>query len=124
MDNSPPGLTAATTADVVAIVALMNLAFRGGGSDAGWTTEADHFEGNRTSEALLREDITANSDGAMLLWRPPDGARTASHGSNRIGIILLLIWSCMKGPSGSVQWRRLTAPRPLCPECNPRRVPS
>jgi len=73
MDNSPPDLTAATTADVVAIVALMNLAFRGGGSDAGWTTEADHFEGNRTSEALLREDITANTDGAMLLWRPPDG---------------------------------------------------
>jgi hypothetical protein len=48
MDNSPPGLTAATTADVVVIVVLMNLVFRGGGSDAGWITEADHFQGNRT----------------------------------------------------------------------------
>jgi hypothetical protein len=73
VDNSPTSLTAATTTDVVAIVALMNLAFRGGGSDAGWTTEADHFQGNRTSEALLREDITANSDGAMLVWRLSDG---------------------------------------------------
>jgi hypothetical protein len=48
MDNSPTGLTAATAADVVAIVVLMNLVFRGGGSDAGWITEADHFQGNRT----------------------------------------------------------------------------
>ena len=40
MDNAPPNLTLATEADLPAIAALMNLAFRGSGSDAGWTTEA------------------------------------------------------------------------------------
>jgi ribosomal protein S18 acetylase RimI-like enzyme len=71
--HTSPSLTAATAADVSAIATLMNLAFRGGGSDAGWTTETDHFEGDRTSEALLREDITSNTDGAMLVWRPAEG---------------------------------------------------
>jgi ribosomal protein S18 acetylase RimI-like enzyme len=73
MNSALPDLTVATEADVPAIAALMNLAFRGGGSDAGWTSEADHFQGNRTSEALLREDFAANAEAAMLLWRSPDG---------------------------------------------------
>jgi ribosomal protein S18 acetylase RimI-like enzyme len=73
MNSAFPDLTLATEADVPAIAALMNLAFRGGGSDAGWTSEADHFQGNRTSEALLREDIAANAEAAMLLWRSPVG---------------------------------------------------
>jgi GNAT superfamily N-acetyltransferase len=72
MNSALPDLTVATEADVLAIAALMNLAFRAGGSDAGWTTESDHFQGNRTSEALLREDIAANADAAMLLWRSPE----------------------------------------------------
>jgi DNA-binding MarR family transcriptional regulator/GNAT superfamily N-acetyltransferase len=62
-------LTAATDADVPAIVELMNLAYRGGGSDAGWTTEADHLEGNRTSEAMLRQEIAASPNATMLVWR-------------------------------------------------------
>jgi DNA-binding MarR family transcriptional regulator/ribosomal protein S18 acetylase RimI-like enzyme len=70
-----PSLTAATDADVPAVVALMNLAYRSGGSDAGWTTEADTFEGDRTSEALLRQDMAAAVHAAMLVWRQrPDGA--------------------------------------------------
>jgi DNA-binding MarR family transcriptional regulator/ribosomal protein S18 acetylase RimI-like enzyme len=69
-----PGLTAATDADVPAIATLMNLAYRSRGSDAGWTTEADYFEGKRTSAALLRQDIAANADATLLVWRhPPDG---------------------------------------------------
>ena len=70
-----PNPTAATDADVPAIVALMNWAYRGRGSDAGWTTEADDIEGDRTSEALLRQDIAANPNATLLVWRrPPDGA--------------------------------------------------
>lgn len=61
MDAASPSLSAAKDADVPAVAALMNMAFRGGGSDAGWTTEADHFQGNRTSEELLREDLAARS---------------------------------------------------------------
>lgn len=73
MDAASPSLTAAKDADVPAVAALMNMAFRGGGSDAAWTTEADHFQGNRTSEELLREDLAAKADAALLVWRQPDG---------------------------------------------------
>jgi DNA-binding MarR family transcriptional regulator/ribosomal protein S18 acetylase RimI-like enzyme len=70
-----PRLIAATDPDVPSIVALMNLAFRSGGADAGWTTEADCFEGNRTSESLLRQDMAANPGARMLIWRrPSDGS--------------------------------------------------
>lgn len=69
-----PRLVAATDADVPAIVALMNVTFRSGGADAGWTTEADCFEGDRTNEAMLRQDMADNPDAAMLLWRRPDGS--------------------------------------------------
>jgi hypothetical protein len=48
-----PRLTVATTADIPAIAALINLAYRGAGLNAGWTTEAELFQGNRTSEELL-----------------------------------------------------------------------
>jgi ribosomal protein S18 acetylase RimI-like enzyme len=73
MNAAPPSLTVATAADVPAIAALMNLAYRGAGADAGWTTEVDHFQGDRTSEELLREDIVANAEAALLVWRPPAG---------------------------------------------------
>jgi DNA-binding MarR family transcriptional regulator/ribosomal protein S18 acetylase RimI-like enzyme len=64
-----PKLIAATDADVPAIVALMNLAYRSDGSDAGWTTETDYIQGDRTSEVMLRQDIAGNPAAKMLLWR-------------------------------------------------------
>ena len=70
-----PRLIAAADADVPAIVALMNLAYRSGGSDAGWTTEADYLQGDRTTEVMLRQDIAGNTAATMLLWRrSSDGA--------------------------------------------------
>src|SRR6201747_2839436 len=71
--NATPGLTAAKAADVPAIAALINLAYRGAALDGGWTTEAELFQGNRTSEEFLREDIEANAEAALLVWRLPDG---------------------------------------------------
>ena len=62
-----PKLIAATDADVPAIVALMNLAYRSDGSDAGWTTETDYIQGDRTSEVMLRQDIAGNPAAKMLL---------------------------------------------------------
>ena len=64
-----PMLTAATEADVPAMAALMNLAYRSSGSDAGWTTEAAYIDGDRTDEAMLREDMATKPDARMLLWR-------------------------------------------------------
>ena len=62
----------ATHADVPAVVALVESAYRGDASRAGWTTEADFLEGRRTDEA----DVTALIDrerGMMLLAEDADG---------------------------------------------------
>jgi GNAT superfamily N-acetyltransferase len=74
MDVTIPSLTVAKTGEVSVITALINLAHRGAGLDAGWTTEAELFQGNRTSEELLQENIDANVNAALLVWRLPDGA--------------------------------------------------
>ncbi len=74
MNATSPSLTTAKAAEVSAIAALINLAYRGAGLDGGWTTEAELFQGNRTSEELLRQDIAANVKAALLAWRLPDGA--------------------------------------------------
>lgn len=55
--------------DVPAVVALMNHAFRGRGADAGWTSEADLIDGDRTSEALLRGELAAAHDAVLLVER-------------------------------------------------------
>ncbi len=45
----------ATEADIPALNALVNSAYRGESSRAGWTTEADLLDGQRSDEAMLRE---------------------------------------------------------------------
>ncbi len=45
----------AEAADISALVALIESAYRGDASRAGWTTEADLLGGNRTSTAMLAE---------------------------------------------------------------------
>jgi len=65
---------AATAADIDAIVALVESAYRGDASRQGWTTEADFLEGRRTgaddvSACLARERsriLLAERDGALL----------------------------------------------------------
>jgi GNAT superfamily N-acetyltransferase len=47
----------ATTADVDAIVELVESAYRGDASRAGWTTEADLLDGQRTDAAAIVEII-------------------------------------------------------------------
>jgi ribosomal protein S18 acetylase RimI-like enzyme len=64
-------LVRATDADVPAIVALMNLAYRGGDPN-GWNSES-YIAGPRTSEALLREEIAGHPEGFQLVWRQGDG---------------------------------------------------
>jgi len=48
----------ATLADVSAVVELVESAYRGTGSRAGWTTEADLLDGQRTDELEIREIIS------------------------------------------------------------------
>ncbi|UGY94695.1 GNAT family N-acetyltransferase [Streptomyces gobiensis] len=49
----------ATEDDIAALVALLDSAYRGDASRAGWTTEADLLDGQRTDPEGVREVITA-----------------------------------------------------------------
>lgn len=61
-------------ADISALVALIESAYRGDASRAGWTTEADLLGGNRTSAAMLAETLgdpnqtmrVCEEDGAII----------------------------------------------------------
>ena len=65
---------AATSADIDAIVALVESAYRGDASRVGWTTEADMLDGRRTGaddiEAILARPqsrlLLAERDGALI----------------------------------------------------------
>ncbi|QMU70127.1 GNAT family N-acetyltransferase [Streptacidiphilus sp. P02-A3a] len=71
---APATFRTATAADVPALVALIESAYRGESSRAGWTTEADLVQGRRTDSegvlAVLRGPdsrmLVAESDGALL----------------------------------------------------------
>ena len=74
LSDGPLQFRAAGIADVPAIVALVESAYRGDASRAGWTTEADFLEGRRTGpddiEAILARDrsriLLAERDGELL----------------------------------------------------------
>ncbi|MBE7171264.1 MAG: GNAT family N-acetyltransferase [Williamsia sp.] len=55
--NQSHTISAATEEDIPALLQLVNSAYRGDSSRAGWTTEADLLDGIRTNEASLREMI-------------------------------------------------------------------
>src|SRR5579884_4513123 len=61
------GLTfrAATPADIDAIVGLVESAYRGEASRAGWTTEADLLDGQRTDAAAVAEVL--GTEGSTML---------------------------------------------------------
>lgn len=65
----------AVEADVPAIVSLVESAYRGDASRAGWTTEADLLDGQRTDPDGVRAVITA--PGSRLLVVERDGAPVA-----------------------------------------------
>lgn len=56
----------ANAADVDAIVALVNSAYRGESSRAGWTTEADILGGQRTDAAEIAHLIAQNGSAILL----------------------------------------------------------
>ncbi|MFJ9869006.1 GNAT family N-acetyltransferase [Streptomyces sp. NPDC101165] len=68
MDTTTTGPTFrdATDADVDALVALIESAYRGDSSRAGWTTEADILEGQRTDpEGVL--DVIKSPDSRLMI---------------------------------------------------------
>ncbi|MEV5318086.1 GNAT family N-acetyltransferase [Streptomyces sp. NPDC052687] len=77
MDTATTGLTFrdATEADVDTLVALIESAYRGDASRAGWTTEADILEGQRTDPEGVLEVVT--SPDSRLLTVERDGTVVA-----------------------------------------------
>ncbi len=81
MDTAPRPLTGDVTfrdaglADVDALVALIESAYRGDASRAGWTTEADILQGQRTDPQGVAEVI--ESPGSRLLAVERDDALVA-----------------------------------------------
>lgn len=61
-----PAFRAATPADVPALVELVESAYRGDASRAGWTTEADLLDGRRTDADGVAQ-VIANPDGVLLV---------------------------------------------------------
>lgn len=61
----------ATDDDVPAVVALVQSAYRGDASRAGWTTEADLLEGQRTDDAMVRALLAAPGSTVLVLAEGP-----------------------------------------------------
>ncbi|MET9116118.1 GNAT family N-acetyltransferase [Streptomyces longwoodensis] len=68
---TPLSFRDATEADVDALVALVESAYRGDSSRVGWTTEADILDGQRTDPEGVRDIVT--SPGSRLLTVEREG---------------------------------------------------
>ncbi|WP_438489032.1 GNAT family N-acetyltransferase [Streptomyces sp. S186] len=66
MLTTPLTFRDATEADVPALVALVESAYRGDASRAGWTTEADLLDGRRTDADGVAE-VVRNDSGRLLV---------------------------------------------------------
>ncbi len=70
--NQTPLIEPATEQDIPALLKLVNSAYRGDSSRAGWTSEADLLDGIRTTTAALQEMLT-HPDATILLCKNADG---------------------------------------------------
>ena len=64
-----PTVRIATDADLDAVAALVNSAYRGDSSRVGWTTEADLVGGQRTDADSLRAELASCPGAVILLLR-------------------------------------------------------
>ncbi|WP_342323175.1 bifunctional helix-turn-helix transcriptional regulator/GNAT family N-acetyltransferase [Kosakonia sp. BYX6] len=59
--------------EIPAVVSLLNRAYRSGGEEAGWTTEAGLLDGERMSEQTLREELADKPHATVLVWKTANG---------------------------------------------------
>lgn len=77
-----PTFRAATEEDVGAIVALVHSAYRGDSSRAGWTTEADLLDGQRTDPDEVLASVAA-PDSVVVLAERDDAIVACCHVQRR-----------------------------------------
>ena len=85
--------------DVERIVALVNSAYRGESSRAGWTTEADLLDGQRTDAEEVR-NLIASADAIILLCMNGEemiGSVHLQHGKHVAYLGMLVIQPGMQG---------------------------
>jgi ribosomal protein S18 acetylase RimI-like enzyme len=63
----------AVESELSAIADLVNSAYRGDSSRAGWTTEADYLDGQRTDAETLRRDLAQTPGAVILTLRDAEG---------------------------------------------------
>jgi ribosomal protein S18 acetylase RimI-like enzyme len=66
-------LRPAKPAELPAVAALVNSAYRGESSRQGWTTETDYIGGQRTDAATLAADLAASPGARLLVMRDEPG---------------------------------------------------
>jgi GNAT superfamily N-acetyltransferase len=81
----------ATLADVPAVVLLVEAAYRGESSRAGWTHEADLLDGQRTDPDSVAELLRDPGKQVLLLDRggPDDGGDSGARGADVVACCLL-----------------------------------
>lgn len=67
-------VTCMTAADIAEVQALVNAAYRGDASRAGWTTEADLIAGHQRIDAASLQAMLQHDNETVLLLRNDDGA--------------------------------------------------
>lgn len=65
--SAPLTFRTATEADVPALVALVESAYRGDASRAGWTTEADYLDGQRTDAESVAAIVRGGPDRRVVI---------------------------------------------------------
>lgn len=95
-----PAITfrAANLQDIPAVVALVESAYRGDASRAGWTTEADFLEGQRIDRDGVKADIETPGNRVLLA----EGASTASTGSANTPAEVELLACCHLQQQGDI----------------------
>lgn len=81
--TAPLSFRRAVAADVPAIVALVESAYRGDASRAGWTTEADMLEGQRTDPDSVLDLV--GRDGSRVILAEAQGELLACAHVDRVG---------------------------------------
>lgn len=90
----------AAAADVPAVVALVESAYRGDASRAGWTTEADLLDGRRTDAAAVAA-IVADAHSRLLLATVDGGLVACCHLEHRADHVYFGMFAVDPGTQGA-----------------------